>query len=145
MPPLGGGMEVIMKNKIIIVGVLLLAAILYIVGPNSIFKVCEVGDNPMKCHWSVLAEIAIAIVLLGIAVVYAAAKTAREKGLLSIVTIVNSVVAVIIPSVLIGGCGMKSMACQSRTFPALYVISISVILISIINILFLYKKNKGKA
>lgn len=132
-----------MKNKVIIIGVYLAAALLYIVGPNSLFKVCEVGEKPMKCHWSTQGEIGIAIILIGIAVVYAAAKTAREKGLLSIISIVNSVVAILIPAVLIGGCGMKTMPCQSTTFPAFYIISFILILISLFNIFYLFRKQKG--
>ena len=134
-----------MKNKIINITILLLAAVLYIVGPESIFKVCEVGDKPMKCHWSVLAEIGVAILLIGIAAVYVLTKTAREKGILSFLAILNSIVAILIPSVLIGGCGMKTMPCQSSTFPAYYVIALTVGLTSFVNLLFLYKKNKGNA
>lgn len=131
-----------MKNKIISVGVYLLAAVLYIVGPKSIFRVCEVGEKPMKCYWSTQSLIGIAIILLGIAVVYALTKTKREKLLISAISIVTNIIAILIPSVLIGGCKMKTMACQSTTFPAVYVIGAVAILISIANIFYLLKTNK---
>lgn len=131
-----------MINKIVIILVYVFTAILYIVGPNSIFKVCEVGDSPMKCHWSVLAESGVAIILLGIALIYGITKTFREKSLISFVTILIGTVAIIIPSVLIGGCSMKTMACQSQAFPAFYVISLLIILVSIANIFYQLKKNK---
>lgn len=138
-------MAINMKNKIMITAILLLAAVLYIIGPESIFKVCEAGDKPMKCHWSVQAETGAAILMLGIAAVYALTKTARERGLLSILAILNSVVVILIPAVLIGGCGMKTMPCRSSTFPAYYVIALAVILVGTVNLLFLYKKSRGNA
>lgn len=124
-----------MRNKIIIIGIYLFAALLYITVPYGWFKVCEVKDTPMKCHWSTTAEIGVAIILIGIVIAYALTKTEREEGLLSFVAIVNSMVAILIPKVLIGGCSMVTMPCQSRTFPAFYVISILLILVSVINIL----------
>jgi hypothetical protein len=134
-----------MKNKIIIISSYLLAALLYIIGPYTLFKVCEVGDSPMKCHWSIQAEAALAIVLIGTAIVYVLTKTAREKVFLSIIAVFISITAILIPLVLIGGCSMKSMACQSSTFPALYVISIILILVSIINIIIHIRKIEGNS
>ena len=131
-----------MKNKIITTITYLVAAVLLIVGPKTIFKVCEVGEKPMLCHWSTRAEIGIASILIVTAILYFLTKTIREKIFIAIVAIVGGIVAILIPSILIGGCGMKTMACQSATFPAFYVISAVLIIFSIIDILYLIKSKK---
>lgn len=130
-----------MKNKFIIASTYGFAALLYIIGPISIFKVCEVEENPMKCFWSIQSEIGIAILLFGIAAIYTFTKTNREKIQLSLLSIVSSIVTILIPSVLIGGCSMKTMPCQSSTFPAIYVIASIVILVSLFNI---HYQSQGK-
>ena len=61
-------------------------------------------------------------------------------GMICIVIIVS----VLIPSILIGGCNMKTMACQSITFPAFYLISSILIIYSVINIYYLIKSEKVK-
>jgi len=129
-----------MKNKLITIITYLAVAVLLIVGPETIFKVCEVGEKPMLCHWSTRAEIGVASVLIVVAILYFLTKTIREKVFITIVAIALGIVAILIPSTLIGGCSMKTMACQSITFPAIYVISALLIIISAINILYLLTK-----
>jgi len=133
-----------MKNKLITSIIYLAAAILFIVGPATIFKVCEVEEKPMLCHWSTRAEIGIAIILIVAAILYFLTKTVREKIFITIVAIVVSIVAVLVPNILIGGCTMKTMACQSITFPAFYVISSVLIIYSVINIYYLVKSKNAK-
>ena len=133
-----------MKNKLITIITYLAAAILFIVGPKTIFKVCEVGEKPMLCHWSTRAEIGIAIILIVVAILYFLAKTVREKIFVISISIVVIIVSVLIPSILIGGCNMKTMACQSITFPAFYLISSILIIYSVINIYYLIKSEKVK-
>ncbi|MBP1736874.1 MAG: hypothetical protein H6Q60_755 [Oscillospiraceae bacterium] len=133
-----------MKQNVWITGIYLLAAVVYTLGPHTVFQVCEAtGDTVMRCHWSVRAEFGVAILLVGIAVLYAVTKTQRERALLSGIAVVNSLVAILIPSVLIGGCDMKGMECQSVTFPSFYVTAIVVMVASVINILRGLKRGKG--
>lgn len=133
-----------MKNKIAIFIIYLVAAGLYILGPQSLIKGCEVGDSPMKCYWSIQAVAVLAIVLLGITLLYLLTLTSRERTLLSTLAALTGVIAFLIPKVIIGGCSMKTMGCQSITFPAFYVISIVLFLVSVINIIYQLRKNEGK-
>lgn len=133
-----------MKNRIITLIIYLAASILLIVGPNTIFKVCEVMEEPMKCHWSIRAEIGIAIILIVTAVLYLITKEVREKLLLTILAIAINIIAILIPLVLIGGCSMKTMACQVRTFPAIYTISSVTIIYSLFNIFYLIRNKKHR-
>jgi hypothetical protein len=130
------------QNKFITSILYVLASILLVVGPQTIFKVCKLEEIPKKCYWSARAEIGIAIILVIIAVLYFLAKTIRGKVFIAIVAIVNGIVAILIPSFLIGGCEMKTMPCQSRTFPAFYDISAALIIFSLSNIFYLLKIEK---
>ncbi|HEX3077164.1 MAG TPA: DUF4418 family protein [Lachnospiraceae bacterium] len=132
------------KKKFILPIIYLIAAILYIFGPLSIFKICEAGDHPMKCYWSSKAEIGVALILVVVAVLYYFSKTTREKTVLAILATALGIVAILIPSVLIGGCGMKTMPCQKSTFPAYYVTSAILIVISIFDVIDSYLKDSMK-
>ncbi len=131
-----------MKNKLITTITYLFIAILLIVGPHTIFKVCEVMEKPMRCYYSARAEIGIAVILLVIAILYFFTKTKRERVLVNIAVIPIGIVALLIPSILIGGCGMKTMACQAATFPAIYAISALMMIFSLFNIFNLTKSDK---
>lgn len=126
-----------MKNKLILTITYLLTAILLIFGPHTIFKVCEVMEKPMKCYYSIKAVLGISIILIVSAILYFFTKTLRERILVSTIAIVSGIVTFIIPSVLIGGCSMKTMACQAVTFPAIYIISALIIILSLVNIFWL--------
>ena len=115
-------------------------SILLIVGPKSIFAVCEVGEKPMKCYWSTQAIIALAAILLVIAVLFFLAESAQTKFMLSVVTVVTAAMVILIPTKLIGGCGMMTMACRSHTFPAFYVIGIIFIVSAIVEIVLTQKE-----
>ncbi|HEX3077184.1 MAG TPA: DUF4418 family protein [Lachnospiraceae bacterium] len=132
------------KNKLLILIVYLIAAIVYIFGPLTIFKICEAEDHPMKCYWSSKAEIGIALILVVVAVLNYFSKTTREKTFLAILAIALGIVAILIPSVLIGGCGMKTMPCQKSTFPAYYVTSAILIVVSIFDVIDSYLKDSMK-
>ena len=101
--------------------------VLLIWGPQSIFAVCEAEEKQMKCYWSTRAVLVIAVILLVIAVLLFAAKSIETKIALSLLTIASAVMVILIPAKVIGGCSMKTMACQSLTFPAFYVIGVVLI------------------
>lgn len=131
-----------MKNRIGTGIYFCLAAFLIGAGPKVIFKVCEQGNSYMKCWWSSQAEIGIAIILavIGLGILFFQEKMIRLG--LSFAAIGAEVVGILIPTVLIGGCMSKSMACQSITFPCLYVISSLTILVAVGNSVYLYKQIK---
>ena len=118
----------------------LVLSILLIVGPRSIFPVCPVGHSPMKCYWSTQALIPLAVILFTIGILFFVARIIQVKMVLSIIAIVTAAMVILIPAKLIGGCQMKTMACQSLTFPAVYLIGTALILSSIGELIFLKKK-----
>ena len=120
----------------------LVAATLLIVGPKTIFKACEVGDKPMKCYWSIRSVAVVAILLVVIAISNLFVNTVKEKLILNIFTVATASVILLIPRVVVGGCGMSTMPCQSKTFPAFYLISGIVIAISLVEIVILLRSLK---
>lgn len=129
-----------MKNKIVSALILVIGAILLIIGPKTIFKVCDATEKQMKCYWTTRAEIGIAIVLVAAAILTVLAKEAKELQAISKLTIAINLVGILLPAVLIGGCSNKMMACQTTTFPAFYLIHGVLIVWNLFVIIHSYRK-----
>lgn len=133
-----------MKNRIITFLIYVLSGVLYIAGPHTVFQVCSAKEMVMTCHWSVQAEAGLGILLLFAGILSLSAKGREAKVLLSLQTVGSYAAGILIPAFLIGGCKSKDMACQSLTFPSLYLISILGILYSAGNIAFVYLSGKAE-
>ncbi|MDR1147372.1 MAG: DUF4418 family protein [Spirochaetaceae bacterium] len=120
-----------MKIRIIGGAAAIVLGLLVALGPQFLFKVCEptptllhTNGNFMKCHWTAQAEVGVGLLItaLGIALtIFASPKT--RLGLV-IGILFSGVLALLIPHVLIGGCGADTMTCRKVAFPAITVISI---------------------
>ncbi len=136
-------MEKQSKSSIIVSVIYFLLAILLLVGPRTIFKVCEVVEKPMRCYFSTQAIAVMAVMLIGIAIAHLFALTGAEKIRLNGLAVLSALAVILIPVQLIGGCEMKAMACQSRTFPAIYIISIVLIASALTEIVSILVKEKS--
>lgn len=109
--------------------VAIIAGLLIALGPQFIFPLCDQKEDGswMKCHWMSQAEIGVGAMIgvLGIAVLLAASPRIRLGLSIGIAT--AGALALAIPTVLVGGCGMATMSCRSMTIPCLIVISVLVI------------------
>jgi hypothetical protein len=126
-----------MKKRIISGAAMTLLGLLIAFGPHFLFKACEVtAESVPRCHWSVQAEIGIGIIIatLGICLVVFANPHIRFG--LTAGIFFTGVVALLIPHILIGGCAMMTMACRRVTFPALSVIGILVLILSVAGIIY---------
>lgn len=112
-----------MKNRIATAIILGISGLLFITGPRSIFKVCSSEEMVMNCHWTIQAEIGIGILLIVTGGLYLFAAGLNTRLFLLLQSAAIFLIGILIPAVLIGGCKSKDMACQSLTFPALYLIS----------------------
>jgi hypothetical protein len=138
-----------MKNRIAGGIAVIVLGLLIALGPQFLFKVCEPvgpmaahdggGQTWMKCHWSAQAEIGIGSLLaaLGIGLLVFASKDTRLGLWIGI--FLSAILALLIPHVLIGGCSMPTMRCQSLAFPAITVLGILLIVGSVFNALYLIR------
>lgn len=110
----------------------LLGALLLWIGPKTIFQVCEATEKKMKCYWTTRAEAGIGILLAaaGILIIFTASEQVRIGIHRMVVAI--SVVGLLIPAWLIGGCQNQMMPCRKVTFPAFYLIHGVLLIISLI-------------
>ncbi|NLK94221.1 MAG: DUF4418 family protein [Clostridiales bacterium] len=134
-----------MKKIRVIFGLFnLICGVLLIIGPQTLFKVCESTEKVMKCYWSTRALIGIGILIVVSALLIFIFKDLGEQKVLSILNIFYGLVAILIPKILIGGCKAVTMKCVSLTFPAVYLISSSIIIFSLAYLIYLIKVNKNE-
>lgn len=112
-----------MKNRIATGIILGLSGLLFVIGPLYIFKACSTKEMVMNCHWSVQAEAGVGILLFFSGGLYLLADSFITRLFLLLQTTVIYIISILIPTILIGGCKNKDMACQSLTFPAIYLIA----------------------
>ena len=96
--------------------------ILLAVGPKTIFSVCPVGEKPMKCHWSAMALLVLGglLALAGILCICFGKTAGPALGLMAAGIALG---ALLVSSLLIGGCGNTAMACRTTTFPMVYLLA----------------------
>lgn len=131
-----------MKNKIMAT-IYTVLGILIAFGPTYLFKVCQglkADGTPMKCHWMAQSELGVGLVIILIGILLFLVKSNETKTMLSIVTAGLSVVAFLLPHVLIGVCKTATMSCVALTLPALTIVTIVLFLCSVINIILTIKK-----
>lgn len=131
-----------MKNRILTGLLFIISGLLIAAGPQSIFKVCAVKEMAMKCHWSARALIAVGGIIFFGGILYLLANIIVVRLNITLLVLAAYISSLLIPSVLIGGCGNKKMICQSLTFPLIYVISGAGLLYIAGNILFLIAQLK---
>ena len=112
-----------MKQKITSIGTLIVGLLLA-VGPQFIFKPCPTTEKFMKCFWSCKALIVVGAVIAIIALLQLIAKEKESKKLLSVAALALLVSAILIPTVIIGGCAKPEMACKMLTFPVTHSLSV---------------------
>jgi len=112
-----------MKQKITSIGTLIVGLLLAF-GPQFIFKPCPTTEKFMKCFWSCKALIVVGAVIAIIALLQLIAKEKESKKLLSVAALALLVSAILIPTVIIGGCAKPEMACKMLTFPVTHSLSV---------------------
>ena len=85
----------------------------------------------MKCHWSAIAEIAVGLPLLASGIMLLITKQKAVKISMGIMGIILGAMAALIPTYLIGVCGMATMICRMVMLPAILLASGLVVLASV--------------
>jgi hypothetical protein len=130
-----------MKHRIISGAAAVVLGLLIAFGPQYLFKVCEsTEDSIPRCHWSAQAEIGIGMIIAALGICLIVFEERKTQLGLTIGILLTSILALLIPHALIGGCNMMSMACRRVAFPALSVVSILLVVSAVANMFFLEGK-----
>ena len=119
-----------MKKNVIFSIVLLLLAALVAAAPYSFAKVCDAGEKLMKCHWTARAEPFLGLAAALLSLLRFSGKSRQFLLGLDLGIIVNAAGIILMPTALIGVCGMASMHCHSVTRPVLIVLGILILTVA---------------
>lgn len=115
-------------------------------GPYTIFPVCQAGMMAMRCQHTAKAELVLGILTIAAGVLLVSAKHKKFRIWLNITGIPIGILSFLFPNYITGVCSNIHMTCRSLTLPALNIISISLVVFSGINALYLWKfNNKGES
>ena len=117
-----------MKNKIMSIGTIVLGLLLS-AGPQFLFKPCPTTEKFMKCFWSCKALIVVGAILALVGLLQLIAKEAKSRKALSVIGLALAISAILIPTVIIGGCVKPEMACKMLTFPVTHTLSAAAIVL----------------
>ncbi|KAA8830770.1 DUF4418 family protein [Bifidobacterium tissieri] len=112
-----------MKNKLFASIPSIVFGVLIAVAPQTFAYVCKVGEMPMACHWTAQAEIGVGslIALLGVVALFV---SPQIRIGLNIGVVLGAVLAIAIPTVLIGVCPGAMMHCHMVARPTLIVLGV---------------------
>jgi hypothetical protein len=85
---------------------------------------------PMKCHWTAIAEIALAVPLFGLGAVMAFSKRKESRRIIAGLGALLGLFVILLPTALIGVCASADMLCNSVMKPTLIMSGILIIAIS---------------
>lgn len=139
-----------MKNSV--AGIItIIIGILFILVPLYILPVCDLVEHAngkitiMRCFWTARAEVGIGavVIAIGILSLLISSSAVRIGFYLSLFCL--SFLAAAIPTLLIGVCPNEMMDCHMGTLPALIILSITLMLVSVINIINAYRLFKRQS
>jgi len=130
-----------MKNRTFFALAFVLLGLFTILAPTVLLPVCE-SEKKMACYYTAQAEIGIGILIAVLGVVYFFLKKESTRLGIAIAEFFTSGLVLAFPLKLTGLCKMSDMACRVKTYPALIVVAILLIVVSIIDIFFLARSEK---
>jgi hypothetical protein len=100
---------------------------------------------PMKCHWTGRAELGLGLPLLAVGLLLGFSKRKESGRNLGLVGITLGVVAILLPTTLIGVCGNPDMPCNSIMKPALILMGILVVGVSLVVVIRNWRQEQENA
>ena len=89
---------------------------------------------PMKCHWTAISEIAMAVPLVGLGAVMGVSKRKESRRIISGLGTLLGVFVILLPTQLIGVCANADMLCNSVMKPALILGGVVIVAASLIGV-----------
>lgn len=130
-----------MKNTRSVGIITIVLGVLVALIPKVIFPVCtnmiELINGKalyMKCHWTAMAEILFGGLIAFNGLFLSVFKKYETRLALSIMLFLLGLSVLLIPTLVIGTCETANMACRVGTKPALIVMSVVIMAVSIGNI-----------
>jgi len=131
-----------MKKYIICAAMVIVLGLLIALGPEFLFKVCSAHDSTFpRCHWSARAELGMGMLIAALGICLIIFTDSKTQIGLFIGIFFSSIISLSIPNALIGGCSVKTMACQRVAFPAITIISVIMLVFSAAMVVYMEKKN----
>lgn len=100
------------------------------------------ASKVMKCHWTARAELGTGLVIALLGLLLLIFRSVQVRIGLSIALGLNGILALLIPTVLIGVCGNVKMTCRSLTLPVLVILASVVTVAAAANAFYLYHFNR---
>jgi hypothetical protein len=88
----------------------------------------------MKCHWTSLAEIGVAVPLALVGLFNITSKRKETLRIINVIGLALGVMTILFPTVLIGVCAKPDMPCRMIELPALVLSGILVIIASLVGL-----------
>lgn len=101
------------------------------VSDGRMLTLADGREIPMKCHWTGRAELGLGLPLLVVGLTMMFSRRRESFRNLGLVGISLGIVTILLPTILIGVCGNPDMPCHSIMQPALILMGILVIGISL--------------
>ena len=122
--------------------ILLVLSIIFLVGILTFFKTCGPKNDGswMTCHWAGNTVTGIAVILTAISFVHMLIPDRKIKIGLSVSIIPVSVLAILVPGVLINTCMADVMRCNAIMRPSVIILSSLMIVFSVFDIIRYAKK-----
>jgi hypothetical protein len=102
-------------------------------------------EIPMKCHWTGRAELGLGLPLLAVGLVTAVNRRKESYRSLGLLGGILGVVAILLPTTLIGTCGSPEMSCNTVMKPALILMGILAVGISLAVVVFGWRREQESA
>jgi hypothetical protein len=137
--------SMVIVGGIFIVLALLLAIIPQFSDCQSQGKAIALPDGktvPMKCHWTGQAEIVVAVVVLVIGILLIISRNKESQKYLSIIGILMGILAILLPTFIIGTCVTPTMTCNTVMKTSLLIIGPLVILDGLAGLILAIKSNE---
>jgi CHASE2 domain-containing sensor protein len=123
----------------------LLIALALLVGIVPMFSDCESQDRsltlangreiPMKCHWTGLAELAMAAPLLVVGALMTTSKRTESLRNMNVIAVVAGIAVILLSSTLIGVCANPDMRCNAVMRPSLILAGSLVVALGVVGVL----------
>lgn len=144
-----------MKNRLITGISFIILGALIALGPQTIFPICGAGifgqkamhnsdetDLLMKCFYTGRAVIGVGILILAVGLLLLLFRKKQIRFGLSLAAGLNGILTLLIPTALIGVCSDVHAPCHALTLPALSILGSTVIALSAVNAVYLYKTDQ---